>query len=49
MSFLTNNITLSSVTIANLYRSGWQIEAFFKLTKQNLRLNEFLGTSRDAV
>jgi hypothetical protein len=49
MSFLTNNMTLSSVTIANLYCAGWQIEAFFKLTKQNLRLNEFFGTSRDAV
>ncbi|MDR1050370.1 MAG: transposase [Deltaproteobacteria bacterium] len=49
MSFLTNNMTLSSVTVANLYRAGWQIEAFFKLTKQNLRLDEFLGASCDAV
>ncbi|MDR1298483.1 MAG: transposase [Deltaproteobacteria bacterium] len=49
MSFLTNNMTLSSVTIANLYRARWQIEAFFKLTKQNLRLNEFLCAGRDAV
>ncbi|MDR1050232.1 MAG: transposase [Deltaproteobacteria bacterium] len=49
MSFLSNNMTLSSVTIANLYRVRWQIEAFFKLTKQNLRLDEFLGAGRDAV
>jgi hypothetical protein len=40
---------LSSVTIANLYRARWQIEAFFELTKQNLRLDEFLGAGRDAV
>jgi IS4 transposase len=40
---------LSSVTITNLYHARWQIEAFFKLTKQNLRLNEFLGAGRDAV
>jgi IS4 transposase len=49
MSFLTNNMTRSSVTIANLYPARWQIEAFFKLTKQNLRLDEFLGAGRDAV
>ncbi|MDR1050818.1 MAG: transposase [Deltaproteobacteria bacterium] len=49
MSFLTNNMTLSSVTIANLYRARRQIEAFFKLPKQNLRLDEFLGAGRDAV
>ncbi|MDR1049487.1 MAG: transposase [Deltaproteobacteria bacterium] len=49
MSFLTNNMTLSSVTIDNLYRARWQTEAFFKLIKQNLRLDEFLGAGRDAV
>ena len=47
--FLTNNFTLSATTIAQLYRSRWQIELFFKWIKQNLRIKSFYGTSENAV
>ena len=47
--FLTNNFALSAKTIADIYRSRWQIEIFFKLIKQNLKIKSFLGTSKNAV
>ena len=31
--FLTNNFTLPALTIAELYRSRWQVELFFKWTR----------------
>jgi hypothetical protein len=47
--FLTNNLALSAVTIAEIYKSRWQIEAFFKWIKQNLKIKTFFGTSKNAV
>ena len=47
--FLTNNFTLSAATIAQIYKARWQIEAFFKWIKQNLRIKSFLGTTPNAV
>lgn len=47
--FLTNNLILPAVTIAEIYKSRWQIEAFFKWIKQNLRIKTFFGTSKNAV
>ena len=47
--FLTNNFTLAALTIAQLYRSRWQIELFFKWIKQHLRIKAFYGTSENAV
>lgn len=47
--FLTNNFSLPAMTIADLYRSRWQIELFFKWVKQNLRIKTFYGTSENAV
>jgi len=47
--FLSNNFDLPADTIAQLYRSRWQIELFFKWTKQNLRIKAFYGTSENAV
>lgn len=47
--FLTNNFTLLSLTIAQLYRCRWQVELFFKWIKQNLRIKSFYGTSENAV
>jgi IS4 transposase len=47
--FLTNNFQLPALTIANLYRSRWQVELFFKWIKQHLRIKVFLGTSPNAV
>jgi hypothetical protein len=47
--FLTNNFQLSAKTIADIYKSRWQIELFFKWIKQNLKIKTFLGTSKNAV
>ncbi len=47
--FLTNNFTLPAQTIADLYRSRWQVELFFKWIKQHLRIKAFYGTSPNAV
>ncbi len=47
--FLTNNFDLPPLTIAQLYRSRWQVELFFKWIKQNLRIKNFYGTNENAV
>ena len=47
--FLTNNFVMPAVTIANIYKSRWQIELFFKWIKQHLRIKAFYGTSQNAV
>ena len=49
LEFLTNNMTLAASTIANIYKDRWQIETFFKLLKQNLRIKSFVGTSANAI
>jgi len=49
LTFLTNNFTLSALTIAQLYKCRWQIELFFKWIKQHLRIKAFYGTSENAV
>jgi hypothetical protein len=47
--FLTNNLTWSAASVAELYRCRWQIEAFFKQIKQTLQLADFLGHNANAV
>src|SRR6185436_9329575 len=47
--FLTNNFDLPAPQIAQLYRSRWQVELFFKWIKQHLRIKTFVGTSANAV
>ena len=47
--FLTNNLTLSALTIAQLFQCRWQIEIFFKWIKQHLRIKAFYGTTENAV
>jgi Domain of unknown function (DUF4372)/Transposase DDE domain len=47
--FLTNNFNLPPRTIAELYRSRWQVELFFKWIKQHLRIKNFYGTSENAL
>jgi len=49
MTFLSNQLTWSPESIAELYRCRWQIEVFFKQIKQTLQLADFLGTSANAV
>jgi len=47
--FLSNNFTLPALTIAQLYRSRWQVELFCKWIKQHLRIKSFFGISENAV
>lgn len=49
LSFLTNNFTLPALTIAQLYRSRWKVELFFRWIKMHLRIKAFYGTSENAV
>jgi len=46
---LTNNFQLAASTIAAIYKERWQIELFFKLLKQQLKIKTFVGTSANAV
>ncbi|GHU67107.1 hypothetical protein FACS189447_08970 [Spirochaetia bacterium] len=48
-TFLTNNFSLSASDIADIYKTRWQIELFFKWIKQNLKIKTFWGTSENAV
>lgn len=47
--FMTNNFELEAKTIADIYKSRWEIEIFFKWVKQNLKIKSFLGSSQNAV
>ena len=47
--FLTTHFHLSAKTIADIYKSRWQVELFFQWIKQNLKVKSFVGTSRNAV
>ena len=49
LKFLTNNFALPALTIAEIYRSRWQVELFFKWIKQHLRIKKFYGVSENAV
>jgi hypothetical protein len=46
---LTNNFKLAATTIAAIYKERWQIELFFKLLKQQLKIKTFVGTTANAV
>jgi len=49
-TFLTNNFLLSdALIIAQLYKSRWKVELFFRWIKQHLRIKTFFGTSQNAV
>ena len=47
--FLTNNLEISALTVAKLYKSRWQIELFFKWIKGHLRIKHYFGSSPNAV
>ena len=49
LSFLTNNLDITALEVANLYRNRWQIEIFFKWIKQNLTIKKLWGHSENAV
>jgi transposase len=47
--YLTNNLKVSSVSIAFLYKNRWKIELFFKWIKQHLKIKVFWGHSENSV
>lgn len=49
IELLTNNARWDAATVAALYKARWQIEIFFKMIKQLLRIKSFVGTSENAV
>jgi IS4 transposase len=49
ITLLTNHFSLQASVMAQLYKSRWQVELFFKWIKQNLRIKAFVGTSPNAV
>lgn len=49
IELITNQMTWTSNTISQLYKSRWQIEIFFREVKQLLNIKSFIGTSENAV
>lgn len=49
IELITNNFSWAAQTIADLYKSRWDIELFFRDIKQLLHIKTFVGTSRNAV
>ena len=47
--FVTNNPKLAAKTSACIYRDRWQIDTFFKVLRQGLKLKTFVGTGQNAV
>ncbi len=49
VALLTNHLAFGATTISAIYKDRWQIEVFFKMLKQNLRIKTFVGTSKNAL
>jgi len=49
IELITNQFKWSTNTIAELYKSRWQVEIFFRDIKQLLNIKSFVGTSHNAV
>ena len=49
LAFLTNNMKLAAATVAEIYKTRWQIELFFKALKQSCKVKTFVGTSANAL
>lgn len=49
LHLITNRFDLSADEIAELYKSRWAIELFFKWMKQHLNIKKFYGHSEQAV
>ena len=47
--FITNNMELTALEIALLYKKRWQVELFFRWIKQHLKIKSFWGTTINAV
>jgi Transposase DDE domain/Domain of unknown function (DUF4372) len=49
LRILSNDLDMPAQRIADLYKRRWQIELFFRLMKQTLKITHFLGRSENAV
>jgi hypothetical protein len=49
IELLTNIFHFGATTIAKIYRDRWEIELFFKVLKQNLKIKTFVGTTPNAL
>lgn len=49
IELITNHINWAASTIAELYKSRWDVEIFFRDIKQLLHIKSFIGTSENAV
>lgn len=49
LAFLTNDFQSNAFTITQIYKARWEIELFFKMIKQNLKIKRFIGNSPNAV
>jgi hypothetical protein len=46
---LTNHLHFGATTISRIYRDRWEIELFFKVLKQYLKIKTFVGTTPNAL
>lgn len=49
LRLVTNDLTSPAEEIAELYKTRWEIELFFRWIKQTLKIRKFLGASENAV
>src|SRR4029079_16729386 len=49
LRILSNDLDAPAQEIADLYKRRWQIELFFRLIKQTLKITHFSGRSENAV
>ena len=49
LRIFSNDLDASAKEIADLYKRRWQIELFFRVMKQTLKISHFIGRSENAV
>jgi IS4 transposase len=49
LRILSNDLDAPAKEIADLYKRRWQIELFFRVMKQTLKITHFMGRSDNAV
>lgn len=49
VELLTNLLHFGATTISDIYRDRWEIELFFKVLKQYLKIKTFVGTTPNAL
>lgn len=47
--FITNDLELSPLEIAEIYRQRWEIEVFFRFIKQELNASHFISVSENGI